>query len=101
MAVARRPHVPSCAYGRLEQFAGSKPAEIKAKCIETLRKAGAVVDAKAPGDAAAFKSWLREISQHVAEAAKEGGFLGIAGVGGREAREATLAGYFHAPKPAA
>jgi hypothetical protein len=37
--------------GLKEQFAGSKPAEIKAKCIETLRKAGAVVDAKAPGDA--------------------------------------------------
>jgi hypothetical protein len=39
-----------------------------------------VVDAKAPGDAAAFKGWLRQISQHVAEASKEGGFLGIGGV---------------------
>jgi hypothetical protein len=33
-----------------------------------------VVDAKAPGDAAAFKGWLRQISQHVDEASKEGGF---------------------------
>jgi hypothetical protein len=76
--------------GLKEQLAGSKPAEIKAKCIETLRKAGAVVDAKAPGDAGAFKGWLRQISQHVAEAAKEGGFLGIGGVPVSEAEKATL-----------
>src|SRR5262245_16777891 len=34
--------------GLKEKFTGSKPVEIKAKCIETLRQAGAVVDAKAP-----------------------------------------------------
>jgi hypothetical protein len=72
------------------QLTGSKPAEIKAKCIETLRQAGAIVDAKAPGDAAAFKGWLRQISQHVAEAAKEGGFLGIGGVPVSDAEKATL-----------
>jgi len=54
--------------GLKEKLTGSKPSEITAKCIETLRQAGAVVDAKAPGDAAAFKGWLRQISQHVAEA---------------------------------
>src|SRR6516165_2116284 len=56
--------------GLKEKLTGGKPNEIKAKCIETLRQAGAVVDAKAPGDAAAFKGWLRQISQHVAEASK-------------------------------
>ena len=76
--------------GLKEKLTGSKPAEIKAKCIETLRQAGAVVDAKAPGDAAAFKGWLRQISQHVAEASKEGGFLGIGGVSVSEAEKATL-----------
>src|SRR5262245_25347074 len=76
--------------GLKEQLAGSKPAEVKTKCIETLRKAGAVVDAKAPGDAAAFKGWLRQISQHVAEAANEGGLLGIGGVPVSEAEKATL-----------
>jgi len=50
----------------------------------------ALRDAKAPGDAAAFKNWLRQISQHVAEAAKEGGFLGIGGVTVSEAEKATL-----------
>jgi hypothetical protein len=48
------------------------------------------VDAKAPGDAAAFKGWLRRISQHVAEAASEGGFLGIGGVAVSDAEKATL-----------
>jgi len=76
--------------GLKEKLTGSKPAEIKAKCIETLRQAGAVVDAKAPGDAAAFKGWLRQISQHVAEASMEGGFLGIGGVAVSEAEKATL-----------
>jgi hypothetical protein len=76
--------------GLKAQLAGSKPTDIKAKCIETLRQAGAVVDAKAPGDAAAFKGWLRQISQHVAEAAPEGGFLGIGGVQVSDIEKATI-----------
>lgn len=76
--------------GLKEKFSGSKPAAIKATCIETLRQVGALVDAKAPGDAATFKAWLQRISQHVAETAKEGGFLGIGGVRVSEAERATL-----------
>jgi hypothetical protein len=77
--------------GLKDKLKDSKPAEIKGKCVETLRQAAAIVDNKAPGDAAAFKGWLRQISQHVAEAAKEGGFLGIGGVRVSEAEKATLA----------
>src|SRR6478672_7732258 len=77
--------------GLKEKFTGSKPAEIKAKCIDALRQVADVVDAKAPSDATAFKTWLRQISQHVAEAAKEGGFLGIGGVAVSDAERATLA----------
>jgi len=76
--------------GLKKELTGSKPGEIKAKCIETLRQAGAVVDAKAPGDAAAFKGWLHQISQHVADASTEGGFLGFGGVAVSEAEKATL-----------
>jgi hypothetical protein len=76
--------------GLKEKLASSKPVEVKAQCIETLRQARALVDAKAPDDAAAFKGWLREISQHVAEASKEGGFLGIGGVLVSDAEKATL-----------
>ena len=70
---------PAARDGLKEKLSGLKPAEITAKCIETLGQAGVLVDAKAPDDAAAFKGWLRQISQHVAEASKEGGFFG--GVG--------------------
>ena len=76
--------------GVKEKLAGSKHSEIKAKCIETLRQGAALLDAKAAGDAIAFKGWLRQISQHVAEASTEGGFLGIGGVQVSEAEKATL-----------
>jgi hypothetical protein len=69
---------------------GGSLTQIKDKCIETLRQAAAIVDAKAPGDAAAYKGWLQQISQHVAEASKEGGFLGVGGVPVSEAEKATL-----------
>ncbi|HEX9390072.1 MAG TPA: hypothetical protein VF928_02030 [Usitatibacteraceae bacterium] len=62
------------------------------KSIEALRQVSAVLAAKAPGDAAAFKSWLRQISQGTAEAASEGGgLLGIGGVQVSDAEKATLA----------
>ena len=76
--------------GLKEKLKGLKPADIPAKCIETLRQVTAVVDAKAPGDAVAFKGWLRKISQHVAEAATEGGLLGFGGVRVSDAEKATL-----------
>jgi hypothetical protein len=76
--------------GLKEKLKGLKPADIPAKCIETLRQVAAVVDAKAPADAAAFKGWLRQVSQHVAEAATEGGLLGIGGVRVSDAEKATL-----------
>lgn len=73
------------------KLTGTTPAAIKTQCIDTLRQVGTLVDAKAPADSAAFKGWLRQISQHVAEAAKEGGFLGIGGVAVSDAEKATLA----------
>ena len=71
------------------KFNDSKPNQIKDKCIETLRQTAAIIDAKAPGDSAAYKAWLKQISQQVAEAAKEGGFL-AGGVPVSEAEKATL-----------
>jgi len=76
--------------GLKEKLTGLKPAEITSKCIETLGEAGKLVDGKAPDDAAAFKSWLRQISQHVAEAAKEGGLFGTGGTPISDKEKATL-----------
>ena len=78
--------------GLKAKFANSQPADVKTKSIEALRQVSAVLAAKAPGDAAAFKSWLRQVSQSTAEAASEGGgLLGLGGVQVSEAEKATLA----------
>ena len=72
-------------------FAGAKPAEIVQRSLTNLREVSAILDTKAPGDAPAFKAWLSSISQKVAEASSEGGFLGIGGVQVSDAEKATLA----------
>jgi len=77
--------------GLQAKLSGSKPTEIKAKSVALLRDVSTLLAAKAPADAAAFKQWLREISQHTAEAATEGGSLfGIGGVQVSDAEKATL-----------
>ena len=73
------------------KLAGSKAADIRVKSIDALKQVSALLDTKAPGDAVAFKSWLRQISENVAEAAEEGGFMGFGGVKVSEAEKATLA----------
>jgi len=74
-----------------KQFTGTKPSEFIRRSLENLREVSAIVDKKAPDDADAFKAWLCRISQNVAEAAKEGGFLGLGGVRISDAEKATLA----------
>lgn len=61
---------------------GEKPTSIEdahAQALDHIRQAVVLVDAKAPTEAAEFKQWLANIGQKVAEAAKEGGFLGFGG----------------------
>jgi hypothetical protein len=77
--------------GLQAKLMGSKPAEIKSRAIDSIREVAALLDAKAPADAAPFKTWLRHISQLVAEASTEGGFLGFGGVQVSNAEKATLA----------
>ncbi|WP_261664857.1 hypothetical protein [Deinococcus sp. Marseille-Q6407] len=50
------------------------------KTLEGVRQALWLVDSKtSPEDAASYRDMLRTVAQRVAEAAKEGGFLGIGG----------------------
>jgi hypothetical protein len=77
--------------GLKQALGGKKPGEIKTACIEVLGKTEAILGAKAPGDAAAYKGWLRQIAETVANASTEGGFLGIGGVVVSENEKATLA----------
>jgi hypothetical protein len=55
-----------------KQVAAAKPTEIVQRSLENLREVSAILDEKAPDDAAAFKGFLRGISQKVAEACVEG-----------------------------
>jgi len=76
--------------GLRSTFTGGDYAAIKAKSIDSLRDVAALLDAKAPGDAEQVKGWLYGVSEHVAEAASEGGFLGFGGVQVSAAEKATL-----------
>jgi len=76
--------------GLKADFSGAKPSDMKTKSVDLLRQVAALVDTKAPGDAAAFKAWLRQISQSTAEAASEGGSLFGGGVQVSDAEKATL-----------
>jgi len=69
--MAGRDHVKT----RME---GAKREGIRARAIEGVRQAASVVEAKAPADAQAYKDWLLHVSENVAAASKEGGFLGLA-----------------------
>ena len=73
-----------------DRLAGKKVSEMKAAILEALGQAAALVDSKAPDDAAGFKAWLRQISERVANAASEGGFMGFGGVQVSDAEKATL-----------
>ena len=77
--------------GLKAEFTGDQPPDIKTKSIDSLRQVSALLAAKAPGDAVAFKGWLRTVSQQTAEAATEGGGLFGGGVQVSDAEKATLA----------
>jgi hypothetical protein len=72
------------------KLAGKQAAEMKGAILETLSQAVALVGVKAPDDAAGFKAWLYSISERVANAASEGGFMGFGGVRVSDAEKATL-----------
>ena len=69
---------------------GGTPAQVSEKAIEALHQVSTVLDAKAPADSLAFKTWLRHIAESVAEASKEGGLLGFGGVRVSDAEKASL-----------
>ncbi|MCI4678849.1 hypothetical protein K9U39_11450 [Rhodoblastus acidophilus] len=70
---------------------GRSKEEMKAQTLAALAEIGRIADAKAPDDALAFKIWLKQVAERVAEAASEGGFLGLGGVQVTEVEKATIA----------
>jgi hypothetical protein len=81
----------SAARDFIKSTVGGKPAaDMKAAVLAALGRAGSILDTKASAEAPAFKAWLAQISQRVAEAAGEGAFLGFGGVRVSDAEKATL-----------
>jgi hypothetical protein len=74
-----------------KRLQGSQLGDIKGKAVDELRAVAALLDAKVPEDAPAFKAWLQDVARRAAEAGTEGGFLGFGGVAVSEAEKATLA----------
>ena len=72
-------------------FRGKKAAEASQAAVERLGEISAIVEAKAPDQAAAYKDFLRGTAQKVAEAGKEGGFMGFGGEQVSDAERRTLA----------
>ena len=79
------------ARGRVQATFAGEPADLIRRAVDELRSVANLLDTKAPEDAGAFKDWLQEIAQKAAEAAIEGGFLGLGGVAVSDAEKATLA----------
>ena len=80
------------------------PADVVRVSLATLKQTAAILDEREPADAAAFKDWLFGVSEKVAEAASEGGFLGIGGylacdkTAGKRCQRKAFRGFGHAGK---
>ncbi len=66
------------------------PADVVAASVTELARIASLVTAKLPAEAPAFTAWLIGVAQSVAEAGKEGGFLGFGGTAVSAAETATL-----------
>ena len=88
--------------GLNEKFAGSKPAEIKTKCIEALRRVRQkwstlrLLQTPPP-----LRRGCDRLANTLPRLPRKGGFLGIGGVTVSEAEQATLAEISNALKLAA
>ncbi len=66
---------------RLKDDLGLQAATAREQIADELRRVNGILSAKAtPDEAAAFREWLMRAAQDAAEAAKEGGFMGIGAV---------------------
>lgn len=53
---------------------------VEEQTVSTLQRAASILRAKAPSELATYNEWILAIADKVANAAKEGGFLGFGGV---------------------
>jgi hypothetical protein len=73
------------------ELQGKTPDQIKSLAIDSLRQIVALIDKKAkPDEVQGFNQWVVAVAHKVAEAAKEGGFLGFGGTQVSEQEAATI-----------
>lgn len=72
------------------RYAGAKAPDIVDRSVANLQEVSGILDAKAGADAAPFKALLVHIAEKVANASKEGGFLGFGGERVSPAEQASL-----------
>jgi hypothetical protein len=65
--------------------------KVGATAVEKVRAAISIVAAKAPADVEAYRTFVQGLGERVANAAKEGGFLGFGGERVSEGERALLA----------
>jgi hypothetical protein len=75
----------------LQETSGKSPDELRTLAVEQLKQVASLVNAKAGADAAGFKRWLATLSESVAQAATEGGFLGFGGTRVSDKEQSALA----------
>jgi hypothetical protein len=78
-----------------DQFQGAKEtlsaAEIKERALEVCRQVSLILQSKASVEESdSYKRWLMAVADKVAEASKEGGFLGFGGTRVSEGETAAL-----------
>jgi len=75
----------------LQSLSPDEPKDERQAALETCREVADLLASKADTEeAAAFKSWLMQLGRRVAEASREGGFLGIGGKAVSAEEEALL-----------
>jgi hypothetical protein len=73
-----------------ERLTAKSAADLKPQIIQALADIAATIDQKAGSDGVAIKAWLNQTAQAVADASREGGFIGFGGVAVSDAEKATL-----------
>lgn len=74
-----------------QRISGGTPQDVVQRTVAGVGDVAKLLDAKAGADAVPFKQWIYHNAQTVAEAAKEGGFLGFGGTKVSDKEKATLA----------
>ena len=73
------------------ELKGKTSDQVKSYAIDSCRQVALLAEKKAkPDEAEGFKQWLVSVAHKVAEAAKEGGFLGFGGTRVSEQEAATI-----------